>query len=60
MADEKESALRQVLNLGHTIGRSVEAISNYQLSHGEAVAIGLCKFYSGEDSILSRIVTQIG
>lgn len=61
IADENESALRQVLNLGHTIGRAVEAISNCQLSHGEAVAIGLAvQVLLGEDSILSRIVTRIG
>lgn len=39
--DEKETNLRQVLNLGHTAGRAVEALSGYELLHGEAVAIGL-------------------
>lgn len=41
MQDERESGLREVLNLGHTVGRAVETVSNYQLMHGEAVAIGL-------------------
>lgn len=41
MQDEKETGLREVLNLGHTVGRAVETVSHYQLLHGEAVAIGL-------------------
>jgi len=39
--DEKEENLRQVLNLGHTAGRAIETLSNYELLHGEAIAIGL-------------------
>ena len=41
MQDEREAGLREVLNLGHTVGRAVETVSNYILLHGEAVAIGL-------------------
>lgn len=40
-ADPYEGGLRAVLNLGHTIGHAVEKLSNYQLRHGEAVAIGM-------------------
>lgn len=40
--DEKEANLRQILNLGHTIGRAIETLSGYQLLHGQAVAIGMC------------------
>ena len=39
--DEKESGLRETLNFGHTIGHALETITNHQLSHGEAVAIGI-------------------
>ena len=39
--DEREANLRQILNLGHTVGRAIETLSNYSLLHGEAVAIGL-------------------
>ncbi len=39
--DEHESNLRQILNLGHTAGRALEAVSGYTLLHGEAVAVGL-------------------
>lgn len=41
MKDERESGLREVLNLGHTVGRAIETVSDYQLLHGEAVAVGL-------------------
>lgn len=42
MQDEKEeSGLREILNLGHTVGRAIETVSDYRLLHGEAVAIGL-------------------
>ena len=41
MKDERESGLREVLNLGHTVGRAIETLSGYQLMHGEAVSIGL-------------------
>lgn len=41
MKDERESGLREVLNLGHTVGRAAETVSGYKLLHGEAVSIGL-------------------
>ncbi len=41
MKDERESGLREILNLGHTVGRAIETVSDYKLLHGEAVAIGL-------------------
>ena len=39
--DEKETNLRQILNLGHTVGRAIETLSNYTLLHGGALAIGM-------------------
>lgn len=41
MEDEFDTGARMKLNLGHTIGHGVEARSNFQLSHGKSVAIGL-------------------
>jgi shikimate kinase / 3-dehydroquinate synthase len=41
-ADERDSGLRNVLNLGHTVGHAIEAASNYsRYRHGEAISIGL-------------------
>lgn len=39
--DEKESDKRHLLNFGHTIGHALEKLSNYTISHGQAVAIGI-------------------
>lgn len=41
MKDERESGLREVLNLGHTVGRAIETVSEYKLLHGEALSIGM-------------------
>ena len=40
-ADERESDARRILNFGHTIGHAVEAASQFSISHGFAVAIGM-------------------
>jgi 3-dehydroquinate synthase len=40
--DERESSLRKILNLGHTIGHAMEKAGGYgRVLHGEAVAMGL-------------------
>ena len=40
--DERDSGVRQVLNLGHTVGHAIEAATGYAAyRHGEAVALGL-------------------
>jgi len=41
MHDEKDMNIRQILNFGHTIGHALEQVSQYQLKHGEAVALGI-------------------
>ena len=41
-ADEREAGQRKLLNLGHTIGHAVETLSKYTVTHGQAVAIGVC------------------
>ncbi len=41
-ADERETGLRALLNLGHTFGHAIEAETGYgEFLHGEAVAIGM-------------------
>lgn len=39
--DPYERGERMLLNFGHTIGHALEAASDYHLSHGQAVSIGM-------------------
>jgi len=41
MEDEKDTGVRQFLNLGHTFGHAVEKCSGFSISHGQGVGIGL-------------------
>ena len=40
-ADEFEKGTRQFLNLGHTFAHAIEYLSDFSITHGHAVAIGL-------------------
>ena len=39
--DFKEGGKRKLLNLGHTFGHAIEKVSDFAISHGEAVAMGM-------------------
>lgn len=39
--DPKEKGDRALLNFGHTIGHAIEKLSDFQLIHGDCVAIGV-------------------
>lgn len=39
--DPKEQGERALLNLGHTIGHAIEKLMNFQMLHGQCVAVGL-------------------
>jgi 3-dehydroquinate synthase len=40
-ADEKESGIRKVLNLGHTFAHAFEIQQNHKIKHGQAVIVGI-------------------
>lgn len=40
-SDPEEKGARKVLNFGHTFGHAIEQSSDYDLLHGEAIAIGM-------------------
>jgi 3-dehydroquinate synthase len=50
--DEFDHGKRQLLNLGHTIGHGVETHSQFSVSHGNAVAIGM--------AIIARSAEKMG
>ncbi len=52
MEDEFDTGARMRLNLGHTFGHGIEAMSNFTLSHGKAVAMGM--------AIVSRAAANLG
>ncbi len=56
--DERDAGLRQVLNLGHTVGHAIEASTGYaRYRHGEAVALGLLAALrlSGQDELRAEV-----
>ena len=50
--DEFDKGCRQLLNLGHTVGHAIELCSDFEISHGSAVAIGVV--------IVTRIAASLG
>src|SRR5262249_50202764 len=51
--DERDSGQYRIfLNYGHTIGHALEAATNYQILHGDAVAIGM--------AIESKLAVRLG
>jgi 5-deoxy-5-amino-3-dehydroquinate synthase len=53
-SDEREDGRRALLNYGHTLAHALEIATEYQLAHGEAVAIGLI-FAAQLANVLGRI-----
>ncbi len=39
--DERDLGLRNILNYGHTVGHAIEAVSDFTVRHGQAIAIGM-------------------
>ena len=40
-SDEREGGRRAILNYGHTLAHALEIATDYDMAHGEAVAVGL-------------------
>lgn len=39
--DEFDTSIRHIFNYGHTFGHAIEAITNYEIFHGQAITIGM-------------------
>ena len=62
-ADEFDRGTRQLLNLGHTAGHAIEALSGYRISHGHAVAIGLAmmaRAFCRDAAQIEAALTKLG
>lgn len=70
-ADEKEAGPRRILNLGHTAGHAIEAVTKYRrFRHGEAVAYGMLvaaqigvargAMAEGDRRALADLITRLG
>lgn len=51
-ADERDKGERRLLNFGHTVGHAVELLSDFGITHGSAVAIGM--------AIVARASAKLG
>lgn len=49
--DERDKGKRAYLNLGHTVAHAIEKSSNFSISHGKAVAMGLALMSHYDDDI---------
>lgn len=65
-ADEHDNGIRQLLNFGHTFGHAIEKASNFEISHGSAVAMGMIiasraafKLNLSENNCTERIVNTL-
>lgn len=54
--DERDLGLRQLLNFGHTVGHAIEKLSEFKITHGHAVAIGMVIASYEKPDIRKRII----
>jgi len=50
--DERDTGIRNLLNLGHTLGHAIEKCSDFHIRHGHAVAAGM--------AMVSRVAAKHG
>lgn len=68
--DEFDNGLRKILNFGHTPGHAIERLSDFKVSHGNAVAMGMMmmtraseklgKIPAGTTDRLKKVLTKAG
>ena len=58
--DEFDKGVRNILNFGHCIGHAIESATNYAISHGQAVTLGMiwANIVSVKTGILSKALNE--
>lgn len=56
--DELDRGKRAYLNLGHTLAHAIEKRSDYSISHGKAVAMGLAAISGWDKSVCCSLVSH--
>jgi len=58
--DEFDKGVRNILNFGHCIGHAIESSTNYAISHGQAVTLGMiwANIVAVKSGILSNELNQ--
>ena len=59
MEDEFDTGARMQLNLGHTVGHSIEAVSDFTVTHGKAVAMGMAIIARGTGCRVANRITAL-
>ncbi|MEG0895823.1 MAG: 3-dehydroquinate synthase, partial [Oscillospiraceae bacterium] len=61
MSDYKDHGLRNALNFGHTIAHAIEKDSNFAVSHGKAVAMGMAmaEKYIAKDTLIYKKICSM-
>ena len=56
LSDPKEKGNRALLNFGHTIGHAIEKYKNFEMLHGECIALGMvaAAYISYQKKILNK------
>ncbi len=57
--DEFDTGRRQILNFGHTMGHAIEALSDFQITHGRAVAMGMYYIEKADNSTTATEIKDV-
>ena len=58
-ADERDTGVRQLLNFGHTIGHAIEKNSDYEITHGHAVSMGMVMASAAVDEAVADEIVRL-
>lgn len=58
--DERDTGKRMFLNFGHTVGHAIEILTDFGISHGKAVSIGMVvEMQAVESAAMDRVINLL-